>query len=199
MKSFIKAVAERYGYVIERRDKHAGANDEVFMGFCRSVRPFTLTSVERLNGLYRALHYVSARRIAGDFVECGVWRGGSSIFAALTLQRLGEDRRKLYLYDTFAGMSEPTAEDVDIFGRSAATLLERSGKGDAGRNVWASASLDDVKSNISASGQGGRDHSGHVAGADRGIAPRHGLVRVDPARIEVSLSPPRAWRRPDHR
>jgi len=39
------------------------------------VRPRTMTSVERIYALIQALRYVSANDIAGDIVECGVWKG----------------------------------------------------------------------------------------------------------------------------
>ena len=39
--------------------------------------PFTMTSIERMYGLYRAVRYVVDQDIPGDIVECGVWMGGS--------------------------------------------------------------------------------------------------------------------------
>jgi hypothetical protein len=38
--------------------------------------------------------------VAGDFVECGVWRGGASIFARACLN----PSRKVWLYDSFDGL-----------------------------------------------------------------------------------------------
>ena len=42
-----------------------------------SLKPFTMTSSERLWSLINAVRHVVDNRIPGDFVECGVWRGGS--------------------------------------------------------------------------------------------------------------------------
>src|SRR5438045_6162334 len=50
-----------------------------------TVRPFTLTSSERISALCHAVRYVTKNKIPGDIVECGVWRGGSMMAAALTL------------------------------------------------------------------------------------------------------------------
>ena len=75
----------------------------------RSVHAYTMTSPLRVDALVRGAEYVVANRIRGSIVECGVWRGGSMMAAALTLVRLGEVSRDLWLYDTFAGMTEPTA------------------------------------------------------------------------------------------
>jgi predicted O-methyltransferase YrrM len=63
--------------------------------------------------LYRALHYVVSRNIAGDVVECGSARGGSAALMALTLRRL-KSQRKLWLFDTFEGLPAPTSEDPDF-------------------------------------------------------------------------------------
>jgi hypothetical protein len=76
------------------------------------VRRHTMTSPARLEALIRAVEHVVAADVPGDIVECGVWRGGSMMAVALTLQRLGAER-ELHLFDTFTGMPEPTAQDVD--------------------------------------------------------------------------------------
>jgi hypothetical protein len=86
------------------------------------VRPFTMTSIERVDALREAVEHVHAHGIPGDIVECGVWRGGSMMAVALTLLRLGVTRR-LWLYDTFAGMTPPGPEDKNFRGRPAAELL----------------------------------------------------------------------------
>jgi len=52
----------------------------------------------------------------GDFVESGVWRGGSAMLAALTLIQNNQTHQKMYLYDTYEGMSESIDKDIDIHG-----------------------------------------------------------------------------------
>jgi O-methyltransferase len=61
-----------------------------------------------------AVEYVVRRSIPGDFVECGVWRGGSSMAIALKLQQLGVADRQLWLYDTFGRMPPPGEHDGGI-------------------------------------------------------------------------------------
>lgn len=116
------------------------------------VRPFTMTSPERLWALLQAVKYVSARKIPGDFVECGVWRGGSSMLAALTFQE-ARDIRKFWLYDTFEGMPAPTSDDVRAVGGSAAEKFEQTADGEF--SDWCRASLDDVKANMASTGYSG--------------------------------------------
>lgn len=51
--------------------------------------------------LQSLLQNVIHNGIHGDFVECGVWRGGSSIFARATLYAMGDNTRKVHLVDSF--------------------------------------------------------------------------------------------------
>ena len=66
-----------------------------------------MTSLDRRASLLGAIDHVVRHGIAGDIVECGVWRGGSMMLAALALMARGDTSRDLWLYDTFEGMSEP--------------------------------------------------------------------------------------------
>jgi O-methyltransferase len=115
----------------------------------RQVQPYTMTSLERIHAAIRAVDSIVDGGIAGDLVECGVWRGGSMMAMALALLRRGDSGRALWLYDTFAGMTPPTDRDVQFDGAPAAELLARSSR-DA--HVWAIAGLDDVRRNLEATG-----------------------------------------------
>ena len=76
----------------------------------------TLIPPERMGALIQSIEHVVARGIRGAIVECGVWKGGTGMAAALSLLRLAEER-DLYLFDTYEGMAPPTRHDVDFFGR----------------------------------------------------------------------------------
>ncbi|MFD7514297.1 TylF/MycF/NovP-related O-methyltransferase [Streptomyces niveus] len=108
----------------------------------RAVKPYTMTSPERLNAFILATRHVVRHNIPGDIVECGVWRGGSMQACAKALLALGESDRDLHLFDTFEGMPPPTAEDLRRDGKSAEDLLAAQGKD---RPIWAIASLEDVQ------------------------------------------------------
>ncbi|MGC1620303.1 MAG: TylF/MycF/NovP-related O-methyltransferase [Candidatus Acidiferrum sp.] len=92
----------------------------------RAVRRWTMTSPERIYALIQGVRYVSANRIAGAIVECGVWKGGSMAAAARTLLQMHDVSRDLYLFDTFEGMSEPTANDVDYSGKRANEVMQEN-------------------------------------------------------------------------
>jgi O-methyltransferase len=95
-----------------------------FLELHELCREHTMTSLERMYALWSATRYVAENGLAGDFVECGVWRGGSVMLMALTLLRLGDTSRDLWLYDTFEGMTAPNDEDVQVMsGRTASDIL----------------------------------------------------------------------------
>jgi O-methyltransferase len=96
-------------------------SDEIKM--ITEVRPWTMTSAERIYALIHAVRYLSANGIAGDIVECGVWKGGSMVAVAKTLLQMQDMKRNLYLFDTFGGMSKPTSNDIDYSGKRASDLL----------------------------------------------------------------------------
>lgn len=113
------------------------------------VRPFTMTSPERVFALCQATEYAAAQNLPGDFVECGVWRGGSSMAMLNTLLRINAAPRNVWLYDTFEGMSQPTSDDVDCFGHTADALLAESAHDrTSAQSVWCEASLEDVRQNV---------------------------------------------------
>jgi hypothetical protein len=118
--------------------------EAAFWPYRNRIRGYTMTSVERQYTLYNALHYVHERGIEGAFVECGVYRGGSSLLAALVLRDLN-DLRDLWLYDTFAGMTAPTQFDVKPGSSLEATKQAFDDRQHADHNDWCYASLEDVK------------------------------------------------------
>ncbi|MBM7442833.1 hypothetical protein JOC24_006278 [Streptomyces sp. HB132] len=116
--------------------------DDEAKDIIRAVKPYTMTSPERLNAFVLATRHIVRHGIPGDIVECGVWRGGSMQACAKTLLSLGETGRDLYLFDTYEGMTPPTDEDLRRDGRPARELLDAQGKD---RPIWAVASLEDVR------------------------------------------------------
>jgi O-methyltransferase len=111
------------------------------------VKHRTMTGHEKGYYLHQAVRYVTAHKIPGAIVECGVWRGGSMLNVAHTLARLGATDRELFLFDTYSGMSEPTDRDVHLGRRGAATTILANESRDS--RTWAVASLDDVSAGFS--------------------------------------------------
>ena len=108
-------------------------------------RNFTLTSIERQWALMSSIRYLNAAGIEGDIVECGVWRGGSMMLAK---DLCSDDpiSRRIYLYDTFSGMSEPTDDDVSHVERPARETYQATRRDS--NTDWADASLEEVQENF---------------------------------------------------
>ena len=109
-----------------------------------------MTSSARVASLVRAVDYLVAERIPGDFVECGVAAGGSVMAMALRLKMLGAADRRLWLYDTFAGMSEPTDEDRGRQGEPAGPRYRKRLKD--GVSTWINHPLEKVKAAVTMTG-----------------------------------------------
>jgi O-methyltransferase len=150
-KRIAKALVARAGYRIQPR--YPGDFDKTLVETIERVAPYTQTTPEGVAATCQATEYVVKSGIVGACVECGVWKGGSMMAIALTLLRLGDTGRDLYLFDTFAGMPEPGEADVTVRGASATGTWERKRRGDV--NDWNYVSLDDVRDTLLATGYPG--------------------------------------------
>src|SRR5437867_2781898 len=103
-----KIPTKKRGNVLARASRYAWQRFAPFEAFLpeaaeedlalmKMVRPFTATSAERMYALLNAVRYVTGAQIAGDIVECGVWRGGSMMLVARALLQLKQTDRQLYL------------------------------------------------------------------------------------------------------
>lgn len=135
-----------YRKIIDRLDnapKFPADFEEDHKRICERVAAYTMTSKERVFSLVEAVKYINRYNIEGDIVECGVWKGGSMLAIAETLENLNDNKRRLFLYDTFEGMPPPTSVDETFSGEDANELLnqDNSKKG----LIWAYSSLPTVK------------------------------------------------------
>lgn len=119
----------------------------------RQVRRYTMTSPRRIAALCDSVEYAVRAEVPGAVVECGVWKGGSMMAAALTLMRVGATDRDLYLFDTFAGMPPPTSEDVfsAYDGYNPVRHWRRRQK-DSGVNAWHYVPAEEVRAAVLSTG-----------------------------------------------
>ncbi len=138
------------GYGVIPPEQYLSDMEKKFKIIWEQINPFTMTSVERGYSLYKSVEYVVKNKIPGDFVECGVWKGGSCMLIAMTLNLFGDTDRKIYLYDTYEGMPKPTEEDVISWnGRSVLEKWEEDKSGVKDNfGSWA-VGLEAVKANVS--------------------------------------------------
>jgi O-methyltransferase len=118
----------------------------------REVKPFTMTSPERIYGLLSAVRYLVKNKISGDIVECGVWKGGSMMTVAKALLALDSTERELYLYDTFAGMTAPSSKDSSRFERTTTQESFDSMQEGDGTCKWCFSSLEETRRNVGSVG-----------------------------------------------
>ncbi len=152
LKSVVMGSLGALGFEIRRKHKNTIGDvpsdmepDKVEI--IRAVAPYTMTSAERVYSLIGAVDYVIERGIEGDIVECGVWRGGSMLSVAMRLKELKVTDHKLWLYDTYEGMSAPDENDFSKrSGDAAVKFAETQTSEDS--SDWCCASLEDVQANI---------------------------------------------------
>lgn len=80
------------------------------LGYDWPERGHTMVGFKRLANIRYCCEKVIADCIPGDFVECGVWRGGACIFMRAILKVYGIEDRTVYCCDTFDGFPEPDLE-----------------------------------------------------------------------------------------
>ena len=151
MKRIIKYILKIFGLKINRIKKDVYPIDinNNFIEEYKMIEAYTATSIERVYALKSAITYIIKNKIKGDFVECGVWKGGSCMLMAKTLVNEGEKERKIWMYDTFDGMTEPTDDDCEIETNvSGSDLLKNTPKNTDKFNMWAYAPLEMVKKNM---------------------------------------------------
>lgn len=76
----------------------------------RIVRKNTMMPYVNLLTLYEQAVYCETNNIEGDFVECGVWKGGATGLMAFANLTKGKKRRDIHLFDAFTEICAPDAE-----------------------------------------------------------------------------------------
>ena len=65
---------------------------------------YSMLSLEGLENIEMCTDIILKNNIIGDFVECGVWRGGTGIIIKKLLQKYNNNEKKIYLLDSYEGM-----------------------------------------------------------------------------------------------
>ena len=103
------------------------------------IGEYSLTPLIRRWTLIKSLHYINKKKLIGDIVECGIWRGGNLFLAKKIQDKYPKNlKRKIYGYDTFEGMPKPTFKDGIKINQVYQDFKNRN-------EPWTKASLDDVK------------------------------------------------------
>ena len=153
IKKIINKSLNMFGYEIKKTTKDSIHNSPVELNKaeCEIINyimsnKLTMVSYERLWTTVMTCKYVLDNGIDGDFVECGVWRGGNAI-AAAEVFKLYKSDKKVWLFDTFQGMTAPTDIDVRLLDGESAKYKFNKNK-NKNHNKWCYASLKDVRNNF---------------------------------------------------
>ena len=152
---FIKEGAIKYlqkkGYSVVHNSQYRSDMEKDFYDIWEKAGKFTMISPERGYSIYKSVEYISKYNIPGSMVECGVWEGGACMIIALSLIKFSDAERKIFLYDTFEGMTKPDMHDCIAW--SGPNMLKRwkENKEKTGRGLWA-ADIDSVRKNIVSTG-----------------------------------------------
>jgi O-methyltransferase len=154
-------------------------DDRAYVAILDKIVPYTMTVTDGLDAtyaLFQAVRYIIQNNIAGDMVECGVWRGGSMMLIAYTLQHFNDTSRQLYLYDTYAGMTEPDDIDIDFDDKAQKPLWAEITN--RGRVMGFGGTVEEVKTNLRLTGY--PEHQMHFIVGD--------VLRTIPAQLPSSIA-----------
>lgn len=97
--------------------------EDWFQRIYNEVKDFTSITEDRCYIIYKFSQYAS--KLNGDFAECGVYRGGSALLISKVITE-NQNRKNLYIFDTFEGMPSSANEDPSNYmeGALSETSLE---------------------------------------------------------------------------
>ena len=113
--------------------------DEENKNLIEFIGEHSMTPITRRWALIKSLHYINKKKLVGDIVECGIWRGGNLFLAKKIQDKYPKElKRKFYGFDTFEGMAGPSLHDGTKINETYQSFQNRN-------EPWAKASLEDVK------------------------------------------------------
>jgi O-methyltransferase len=104
----LRALARRNIFLARERPFDKQKRD---LGLDWPARAETMIGMQRLSSLQQCVEAVIAEDIDGDLVECGVWRGGACILMRAVLSAYEDEKRSVWLADSFLGVPPPDAEN----------------------------------------------------------------------------------------
>lgn len=123
-----------------KADRERGGEHPLYLGIREDYKPFlqaeTMIGDTRLRNIQECAEKVIREGVEGDFMECGVWRGGAAIFMRAILKEYSRER-SVWVADSFEGLPAPDAAYPADAGDKHHTM------------DFLSVSIDEVKRNFS--------------------------------------------------
>ncbi len=147
----IKRLINKFNFKIEhknswyKRNEHFIAEiDENELKIIKKISNYSMSTPANHWAIIQSIKHISKNNIEGDFVESGVWKGGNLILFKIMSDKLNLNK-KIYAFDTFAGMPEPGEKDFDLKDINARQIYDNYKDKDI---KWCYSTLEEVKSNI---------------------------------------------------
>lgn len=117
----LDALTKRLGYKLVNQKNFFNTQDgdvneiiKIYSEITQKSFPnVNIINTKHINTIF-ASKYILENKILGDFVECGVFRGFNIALMICTIKHFGDKNdlnRKIFLYDTFSGMTNPSKYD----------------------------------------------------------------------------------------
>jgi len=149
IKNQIKIFFNKFGYELINKNQKIAELSKKDKELIDAVSKYSMTPQIRIFNLIQSLRHLKHNNIKGDYVECGVWKGGNLLLFKKFLEAENQNEKKsIYAFDTFEGMTEPDKNDYDLSSNLSATDLMKADQNKK-TNVWGVCSLEDVKMNLS--------------------------------------------------
>jgi O-methyltransferase len=97
----------RFGFEIAYKKPYDAKLREV--GRDWPARADSMIGLRRMENIQHCVSTVVEEGIPGDLIECGVWRGGATIFMRGVLKAYDDRTRKVWVSDSFQGLPPPDA------------------------------------------------------------------------------------------
>jgi O-methyltransferase len=158
LKKKIKNILNTLGYELINKNQKIAELSKQDEELIDTISKYSMTPKIRIFKLLQSLKHLKHHDIKGDYVECGVWKGGNLILFKKFLENedliaelsneKNRENKNIYGFDTFEGMTEPDVNDYDLSNNNSAVDLLKNDKNKK-TNLWGVVSLEDVMDNLS--------------------------------------------------
>jgi O-methyltransferase/8-demethyl-8-(2,3-dimethoxy-alpha-L-rhamnosyl)tetracenomycin-C 4'-O-methyltransferase len=115
-----------------------------------NVYVYSMLSLEGLENIENSTKAILNNNINGDFVECGVWRGGTGIIIKKLLQKYNNSNKQIFLLDSYEGMENleksNSLEETDKLDELCSNILNDAEKYFGKKLI--ETNYDEVKNNL---------------------------------------------------
>jgi len=160
-------------------------NEEWKKEIAYNCSPFTVTQLPAVLDLIDTVEDIILNDIPGDFVECGVFMGGSCMIIAEVLKHYNVNRT-IWLFDTFDGVPMPSEHDVTPEGESLKDWYKNKKLDTNNKSTWCYSALDDIKENFTECNYKG--DTKFIIGKVEDTIPNNAPDNISLLRIDVDLA-----------